>query len=82
MGIPVKDDMIVLYNKMSNEDKMFMLELMAKDINVAVEVTHNGKPVEVFCLDLNTEVPVFINGTLLQVNLEQPIDLIDNEHSK
>ena len=82
MGMPVKDDMIVLYNKMSNEDKMFMLELMAKDINVAVEVSYNGKPATVFCLDLNTEVPVFINGTLLQVNLEEPINLIDNECSK
>ena len=82
MGTPIKDEMIDLYNKMSNEDKMFMIMLMAKDINVAVEVAQNGKPIGIYCLDLNPLIPVFINGTILQMKLEEPINLIDNEHSK
>ena len=37
MGMPIKDLLIDVYNRMSNEDKEFMIQLMAKDIFVAVE---------------------------------------------
>ena len=72
MGMPIKDEMIVLYNKMSNEDKLFMIELMAKDISVPVFVQHErGEYCYVESLD--EEVPVYLNGVSLQLKLKESI---------
>jgi len=74
MGMPIKDEMIDLYNKMSNEDKMFMIELMAKDISVPVYVEHErGEYCYVNSLD--EQVPVYLNGTSLQLKLDESIKI-------
>jgi hypothetical protein len=76
MGFPIKDEMIDLYNKMSNDDKVFMLELMRKDIFVSVEVHYKGKKMG-YSMEVNSEYPAWINGIDVQLNLEEPIKIED-----
>ncbi len=53
------------YNETTNEQKLFFLELMSKDIFVPVQ-----KEDGVHCLGLDQEVPVCMNGTAFQINTE------------
>lgn len=53
------------YNDTTNEQKLFFLELMRKDIFVPVQ-----KEDGVHCLGLDQEVPVCMNGTAFQINTE------------
>lgn len=53
------------YNETTNEQKLFFLELISKDIFVPVQ-----KEDGVHCLGLDQEVPVCMNGTAFQINTE------------
>ena len=56
---------IDFYNETTSEQKLFLLELMSKDIFVPVQ-----KEDGVHCLGLDQEVPVCMNGTAFQINTE------------
>lgn len=79
MGMPIKDEMIDLYNKMSNDDKVFMIQLMRRDITVFVDIENQGKQMGYF-MDLCSESPSWINGISVQLNLEHKI-VVTNEDS-
>ena len=79
MGMPIKDDMIQLYNKMSNEDKAFMIQLMQKDITVFVDIENEGKEMGYY-MELCSEYLTQINGISIQLNLEHQI-VVSNEDS-
>lgn len=67
----IKDRLIDVYQKMDLEDKQFMIQLLKKDIEVFVEVDPmDGKKPLGYCIELDPEVPVHINGTTLVLNLE------------
>jgi hypothetical protein len=53
------------YNETTNEQKLFFLELISKDIFVPVK-----KEDGVHSLGLDQEVPVCMNGTAFQINTE------------
>ena len=53
------------YNETTNEQKLFFLELISKDIFVPVQ-KEDGVP----CLGLDQEAPVLMNGTAFQINTE------------
>ena len=72
----IKDKLIDVYAKMDLEDKEFMIGLLRKDINVFVEVDPmDGDSTRGFCMDLDPEVPVHINGISLQLNLDNTCKL-------
>lgn len=73
MGMPIKDLLIDVYNRMTNEDKEFMIQLMAKDISVAVEtldIDSKDRKTLMYCCELDKETPVNLNGTMIQLNLD------------
>ena len=76
--MPIKNDLIDLYNKMSNEDKVFMIELMRKDISVFVDVKVNQKRMG-YHMDLDSEIPVSLNGISVELNLESKIKIKDGD---
>ena len=78
MSMPIKNDLIDLYNKMSNEDKVFMIELMRKDISVFVDVKVNQKRMG-YHMDLDSEIPVSLNGISVELNLESKIKIKDGD---
>ena len=78
MGMPIKEEMIDLYNKMSNDDKVFMIELMRKDIFVFVDIENNGKHIG-YSMELCSESPAWINGISVQLNLEHQIKINDED---
>ena len=78
MSMPIKNDLIDLYNKMSNEDKVFMIELMRKDISVFVDVKV-GKKRMGYHMDLDSEIPVILNGISVELNLESKIRIKDGD---
>lgn len=78
MSMPIKNDLIDIYNKMSNEDKVFMIELMRKDISVFVDVKVNQKRMG-YHMDLDSEIPVSINGISVELNLESKIRIKDGD---
>jgi hypothetical protein len=77
MSMPIKNDLIDIYNKMSNEDKVFMIELMRKDISVFVDVKVNQKRMG-YHMDLDSEIPVSLNGISVELNLESKIKINGN----
>jgi hypothetical protein len=78
MSMPIKNNLIDLYNKMSNEDKVFMIELMRKDISVFVDVKVNQKRMG-YHMDLDSEIPVSLNGISVELNLESKIKIKDGD---
>jgi hypothetical protein len=78
MSMPIKNDLIDIYNKMSNEDKVFMIELMRKDISVFVDVKVNQKRMG-YHMDLDSEIPVSLNGISVELNLESKIRIKDGD---
>ena len=76
--MPIKNNLIDLYNKMSNEDKVFMIELMRKDISVFVDVKVNQKRMG-YHMDLDSEIPVSLNGISVELNLESKIKIKDGD---
>ena len=76
--MPIKNDLIDIYNKMSNEDKVFMIELMRKDISVFVDVKVNQKRMG-YHMDLDSEIPVSLNGISVELNLESKIRIKDGD---
>jgi hypothetical protein len=79
MSMPIKNDLIDIYNKMSNEDKVFMIELMRKDIVVPVMVTIDETKKRCVHMHLCEEVPVFLNGVYIDINLEDTIKIKDGD---
>lgn len=76
MGMPIKDLLIDVYNRMSNEDKEFMIQLMAKDIFVAVEtldIDSKDRKTLMYCCELDKEKPVCLNGAMIQLNIDTVI---------
>lgn len=72
----IKDKLIEVYAKMDLEDKEFMISLLAKDISVFVEVDPmDGDSTLGFCMDLDPELPAFINGAGLTINLDNTCKL-------
>ena len=78
MSMPIKNDLINIYNKMSNEDKVFMIELMRKDISVFVDVKVNQKRMG-YHMNLDSEIPVSLNGISVELNLESKIKIKDGD---
>lgn len=67
------------YNKSTPEEKLQFLWLLSKDITVPV-IKHDEKGKRyVDIMDLDEEIPVVLNGTMYQFNLE---DLFEEDRRK
>ena len=67
------------YNKSTPEEKVQFLWLLAKDITVPVTKSDEDGKRYVDMMELDEEIPVVLNGTMYQFNLE---DLFDEERKK
>ena len=67
------------YNKSTPEEKVQLLWLLAKDITVPVTKFDEDGKRYVDMMELDEEIPVVLNGTMYQFNLE---DLFDEERKK
>ena len=67
------------YNKSTPEEKVQFLWLLAKDITVPVTKFDEDGKRYVDMMELDEEIPVVLNGTMYQFNLE---DLFDEERKK
>lgn len=67
------------YNKSTPEEKVQFLWLLAKDITVPVTKFDEDGKRYVDVMELDEEIPVVLNGTMYQFNLE---DLFDEERKK
>ena len=61
---------IEFYNNTTPKERVDFLNLIAKDLSIAVEVSNTDKAVRVHCLDLDDEYPICINGGMIQLNVE------------
>lgn len=76
----IKDKLIDVYAKMDLEDKEFMINLLAKDMFVPVEIDYmDGGKTVAHCMELDSEMPVCFNGAMLQLNLQDPIKIRPSE---
>ncbi len=67
------------YNKSTPEEKVQFLWLLAKDITVPVTKFDEDGKRYVDMMELDEKIPVVLNGTMYQFNLE---DLFDEERKK
>jgi len=76
----IKDKLIDVYAKMDLEDKEFMINLLAKDMFVPVEIDYmDGGKTVAHCMELDPEMPVCFNGAMLQLNLQDSIKIRPSE---
>ena len=67
------------YNKSTPEDRVQFLWLIAKDIMIPVPKVHEDGTKYVDCMELDTELPVVLNGPCYQFNME---GFFDEERKK
>lgn len=67
------------YNKSTPEDKVQFLWLIARDIVIPVTKVNEDGTKDVECMNLDTEIPVVMNGISYQFNLE---GFFDEEREK
>ena len=67
------------YNKSTPEDRVQFLWLIAKDIMIPVSKVREDGTKYVDCMELDTEMPVVLNGTGYQFNME---GFFDEERKK
>jgi hypothetical protein len=67
---------IEFYNNTTPKERVDFLNLIAKDLSIAVEIEAYGiTQGGMHCLDLDDELPICINGGMIQLNVEPLINL-------
>ena len=65
---------IEFYNNTTPKERVDFLNLIAKDLSIAVEIQSKLSGRDLHCLELEDEFPVCLNGGMIQLNVEPIID--------